>query len=222
MKKFLLFVFALILISSLTCSAHPGRTDKNGGHVNKATGEYHYHNSDGTVTIAPKPEKTTEPVENKPVQSEAVNQVENKITTITVNDIEKPVTDSVSKIIKEEQQSAEPTKADKVIKTRDENGNIVIYVPKSTPYSGINNFVWYLLISFAVIGWISVSPIICILLNKIEEKNKSWRIILHVPYLLFWLPSVPGKILYMLYNHISPKKDKNDDDYDDDEYYEEI
>lgn len=42
-KKFLLCI-AIILLSSFThVSAHPGRTDSNGGHYNHATGEYHYH-----------------------------------------------------------------------------------------------------------------------------------------------------------------------------------
>lgn len=27
----------------LTVTAHPGRTDSNGGHLNHSTGEYHYH-----------------------------------------------------------------------------------------------------------------------------------------------------------------------------------
>ena len=40
MKKFL-FVF-LLLIPSIAF-AHPGRTDANGGHYDRSTGEYHYH-----------------------------------------------------------------------------------------------------------------------------------------------------------------------------------
>lgn len=36
-------LFLLFLISS--ASAHSGRTDANGGHYNRKTGEYHYHNS---------------------------------------------------------------------------------------------------------------------------------------------------------------------------------
>ena len=34
-----------MLSSSLTADAHPGRTDRYGGHYNRKTGEYHYHNS---------------------------------------------------------------------------------------------------------------------------------------------------------------------------------
>ena len=35
----------LLLSSALTADAHPGRTDRYGGHYNRKTGEYHYHNS---------------------------------------------------------------------------------------------------------------------------------------------------------------------------------
>lgn len=37
---------ALVLAATLcigSASAHPGRTDANGGHYNHSTGEYHYH-----------------------------------------------------------------------------------------------------------------------------------------------------------------------------------
>lgn len=37
-------VMLLISIMSVNASAHPGRTDANGGHYNRKTGEYHYHN----------------------------------------------------------------------------------------------------------------------------------------------------------------------------------
>lgn len=39
----LLFLMAAILASVIPVSAHPGRTDENGGHVDSSTGEYHYH-----------------------------------------------------------------------------------------------------------------------------------------------------------------------------------
>ena len=35
-------VFLLPLLS-ISVSAHPGKTDANGGHTNRSTGEYHYH-----------------------------------------------------------------------------------------------------------------------------------------------------------------------------------
>ena len=45
MKKRLLIMFiaAWLPFCSLIASAHPGRTDSNGGHTNHSTGEYHYH-----------------------------------------------------------------------------------------------------------------------------------------------------------------------------------
>lgn len=36
-------VALLILLLTITASAHSGRTDSNGGHYNNSTGEYHYH-----------------------------------------------------------------------------------------------------------------------------------------------------------------------------------
>ena len=42
MKKVALIVFAIYLFS-IVVFAHPGRTDENGGHWNRKTGEYHFH-----------------------------------------------------------------------------------------------------------------------------------------------------------------------------------
>lgn len=39
----LLIAFAICLSLPITALAHPGRTDSNGGHTNRSTGEYHYH-----------------------------------------------------------------------------------------------------------------------------------------------------------------------------------
>lgn len=45
MKKLISILCALIITTALAfpVTAHPGRTDSNGGHYNRATGEYHYH-----------------------------------------------------------------------------------------------------------------------------------------------------------------------------------
>lgn len=45
MKKISLVILVVFLSLPLIVFAHPGRTDKNGGHYNRKTGEYHYHNS---------------------------------------------------------------------------------------------------------------------------------------------------------------------------------
>jgi len=37
----------LSLIVCFSIFGHSGRTDKNGGHYNHKTGEYHYHNKGG-------------------------------------------------------------------------------------------------------------------------------------------------------------------------------
>ena len=41
----LLIALTLCLSLSFFVSAHPGKTDSNGGHLNHSTGEYHYHHS---------------------------------------------------------------------------------------------------------------------------------------------------------------------------------
>ena len=41
-KIVLLFILFITFISN--SFAHPGRTDSNGGHYDRSTGEYHYHN----------------------------------------------------------------------------------------------------------------------------------------------------------------------------------
>ncbi len=45
MKKlvFLLITIAVVITATFPVLAHSGRTDENGGHLNHATGEYHYH-----------------------------------------------------------------------------------------------------------------------------------------------------------------------------------
>lgn len=41
-RKFII-VFLCTLVFSVAASAHPGRTDSQGGHYDHSTGEYHYH-----------------------------------------------------------------------------------------------------------------------------------------------------------------------------------
>ena len=45
MKKIFIVLFFVVLTfcGSVAICAHPGRTDKNGGHTDKSTGTYHYH-----------------------------------------------------------------------------------------------------------------------------------------------------------------------------------
>lgn len=44
MKRILIpILLFLLLIATPSASAHPGRTDANGGHTDSSTGEYHYH-----------------------------------------------------------------------------------------------------------------------------------------------------------------------------------
>src|SRR3989344_6831902 len=55
MKKIILILIAIILLTPSLILAHPGRTDSSGGHTCRtncaswglSTGEYHYHRSKG-------------------------------------------------------------------------------------------------------------------------------------------------------------------------------
>lgn len=38
-----LLITILLLLLTVPAYAHPGKTDGNGGHYNRSTGEYHYH-----------------------------------------------------------------------------------------------------------------------------------------------------------------------------------
>lgn len=38
-----MLVLLLLILFVVPVIAHPGRTDSNGGHYNRSTGEYHYH-----------------------------------------------------------------------------------------------------------------------------------------------------------------------------------
>ena len=42
MKRIIVFI-SLLLLLSISVSAHGGRTDSSGGHIDSSTGEYHYH-----------------------------------------------------------------------------------------------------------------------------------------------------------------------------------
>jgi endonuclease YncB( thermonuclease family) len=56
MKTDRLIIIPLLVLCPVIASAHPGKVDKDGGHTNRKTGEYHKHQkkepvkSCGTVT----------------------------------------------------------------------------------------------------------------------------------------------------------------------------
>ena len=225
MKKYRVFILILLLLFTVTCHAHPGRTDKYGGHTDKSTGEYHYHNADGTTTPASKP---TEP-EVQPEQKEpeaVISTVPDNVTTIIVDGDKKPVQQSVKDVIQENKPKVDekPAKIEEIITVTDEKGETFIYIPQTQPYSNVNISVIVILLVLAITGWCAISPIMCILFKKIEEKNASLGIFLHIPYLLFWPGSLIGVLLYKLYNKIASREkdvsNEYDDDFDDDDDYE--
>jgi len=48
--RFKIFIIFLLLILPISIFAHPGRTNVNGCHTNRKTGEYHCHNKPTTIT----------------------------------------------------------------------------------------------------------------------------------------------------------------------------
>jgi len=61
--KLALWLVLCILLPSLGLS-HPGRTDSNGGHTNRKTGDYHYHNG-GSGAPPPKAEQSEASTDTK-------------------------------------------------------------------------------------------------------------------------------------------------------------
>ncbi|MGG0753864.1 YHYH domain-containing protein [Brevibacillus laterosporus] len=91
MKKALLFFLFLTMLAIpfQQTSAHPGRTDKNGGHTCRTNcekwglsyGEYHYHNGGGSSSIkstspakAKAPSKSTTPATKQAVKAPVVQK----------------------------------------------------------------------------------------------------------------------------------------------------
>lgn len=86
-KKGFNFTFCIILlfVFLMTASAHPGRTDKNGGHYNRSTGEYHYHSGEyagrsQSSSSSSTKKKTTKETESSKPKKEASSQKKKKTT----------------------------------------------------------------------------------------------------------------------------------------------
>lgn len=63
MKKQLTLLTLLAFIITVPYSfteAHSGRTDSNGGHYNRKTGEYHYHNGGNKTSYKPQAQDTAD------------------------------------------------------------------------------------------------------------------------------------------------------------------
>ena len=56
--------FIVLLFAAVFAYTHPGGTDSNGGHYNRETGEYHYHNGPNTDEV----DETIEPAMQYPIE----------------------------------------------------------------------------------------------------------------------------------------------------------
>jgi micrococcal nuclease len=101
MKKILAFFITLGLVAApLSASAHPGRTDANGGHTCRTNcakwglkdGEYHYHNggSSTKTTSAPTTKETqsatTKPTTSKPAEKKLPGTLKVTVTRVVDGD----------------------------------------------------------------------------------------------------------------------------------------
>lgn len=204
MKKFL---FAIILISLLfiSVSAHPGRTDKYGGHTDKSTGIYHYHLDDGTIVQGEKPSETKE------TTSKSDENTKQETRTVIVDSTEKKLQENVITEVKEEIDAEQ-----KITVTENKDGTKVIYITKQSPLYSISSWLLILLIIFSVTGVAVFSHLICSLIKM--TKDTKWYHILYIIYTIFWLPSLIGTLIVKLIVKIDPQYTHKSNDlfyYDD-------
>lgn len=101
-----LLLFALVFLI-MPVDAHPGRTDENGGHYNRSTGEYHYHHGypahqhTGGVCQYAYDDKTGKQPWSSDISNHSKFEDDNSILTEEVNDdsgksnvIKNPTSDS--------------------------------------------------------------------------------------------------------------------------------
>ncbi len=203
MRK-ILFSIILIFILSVSVSAHPGRTDKYGGHTDKSTGIYHYHLDDGTTVQGEKPSETKETV------TKSDENKEDK--TIIVDNKEKKLQDNV--IV----ETNEETKLEQKITIKEsKDGTRVVYITKQSPFHSISSWLLVLLITLSIIGIAIFSYIICSLIKLAE--NTKWYNILYIIYTIFWLPSLLGVLIAKIIVKLNPQDTNKEYElfYDDEE-----
>lgn len=203
MRKILLSII-FVSIFSISVSAHPGRTDKYGGHVDKSTGLYHYHLDNGTTVQGEKP------TESKETTTKPEEITEEK--TVIVDNKEKKLQDNVVTETKEEIDTEQ-----KITVKENKDGTRVIYITKQPPLYSILSWLLVLLIILGVIGLAVLSHLICSLIKLTE--NSKWYNILYIIYTVFWLPSLIGTLIVKLIVKIDPKYTHKSNDllfYDDD------
>ena len=211
--KFIAALPLIIILSLQTFSfAHPGRTDANGGHFDRSTGEYHYHTKSTTSQTSSENtnQNNTEnnTTEQKDTTSSEIIVVDNKPKQVQAGVIQETNRETTNVPIKE-------TSEIKIVENQ--NGDTYIYIPKKHFYSNINTVIYIILIIFAILGLISISPVIYMLLKKLENKRDSLSILLHIPYLIFWLPSYLGNLLYKLQKYLRENLDEFDE-YEEDDF----
>lgn len=97
LKVIILFIILVLIISTISF-AHPGRTDSNGGHYDRSTGEYHYHGGEKVQNIVTENNKNTNQYKETQNNNNRESKVENN-TRITNNIKEKDSTNDDNSFI---------------------------------------------------------------------------------------------------------------------------
>ncbi len=198
-------ILCLLFIINISVSAHPGGTDKYGGHTEKATGRYHIHNPDGTITYTEKPTETPSAPATTPVEPNNSNNTTQNETpqTVTVNGEEKPL-----------QQGVTPVESvDSVQSVAPDKPNVYTHQENESVWKTLGPFWLILLILFAVIGVSAISFVLLLALKKLEKKNPALDYIILIPMLVVFIPAMLGCFLYKLAQKLDPpdkEKEKQD------------
>ncbi|MBR3942638.1 MAG: YHYH domain-containing protein [Clostridia bacterium] len=198
MHKFL-YILCFLFVLNITVSAHPGGKDKYGGHTEKATGRYHIHNPDGTITYTEKPTEATPTV---PEDKKSDNTDESKAPeTININGEEKPLQQGVTAV-----EVSAPDKP-----------NVYTHENKERNLNLLDNICLYFFLFFALIGICAIAFVLLLVLKKLEKKNPILDYIVLIPMLVVFLPAMLGSLLYKLYQKYDEtekiKRNTTEDDF---------
>lgn len=101
-KNIFIFIILLHLLFISTASAHPGRTDSNGGHWDHSSGTYHYHTGEyagQSSSSSSSSEKSSWEKYKEERQSNTTIKYENSTKTTNVQDNDSSLCTSILTIL---------------------------------------------------------------------------------------------------------------------------
>lgn len=212
-------VICIIILIPATLSAHPGRTDKYGGHTDKSTGLYHFHNPDGTITYGEKPANKVSSANSSSSETSKngteENTVNNSATSIqspkiTVDGEEKDAPQNIQTTPTSPQQLSKDEIIVEEVNVPDENQSgstsykqeIYTYLPVSSSITSLNTVMFIIIVLFAIIGLCMVSGFCVAILSKYDKKHSKRHVIFDIICAFIWLPSLVGNFIYSAYNKL--------------------